>query len=156
MERGELKSPDEIVKYVLAGKAIFTLQNERTGNRITYKVSKKKIDIQEVLLGTERYEDLWFVSFLNGADNWMNYRYLGLINSNHEFKTTAKSPKEGMALNAFKWFWRMRGVFGASGIENVHFYHEGRCGRCGRRLTVPESIKSGYGPECINKVGGMK
>src|SRR5262249_13335004 len=26
--------------------------------------------------------------------------------------------------------------------------HEGRCGRCGRRLTVPESIESGYGPEC--------
>jgi len=152
MERGELKRSDEIVKYVLAGKAIFTLQNERTGNRITYKVSKKKDNPYM----NQKEEDLWFVSFLNGADNWMNYRYLGLINSNHEFKTTAKSPRDGMALNAFKWFWRMKGVFGADGIENVHFYHEGRCGRCGRRLTVPESIKSGYGPECINKVGGMK
>jgi hypothetical protein len=31
-------------------------------------------------------------------------------------------------------------------------HHEGRCGRCGRTLTVPESIESGFGPECINYV----
>jgi hypothetical protein len=33
------------------------------------------------------------------------------------------------------------------------FRHEGRCGRCGRTLTVPESIDSGFGPECINLAG---
>jgi len=31
-------------------------------------------------------------------------------------------------------------------------FHEGACGRCGRTLTVPESIASGFGPECIRYV----
>jgi hypothetical protein len=39
--------------------------------------------------------------------------------------------------------------------DGVVIWHEGRCGRCGRRLTVPESIESGYGPECIGKIGGV-
>lgn len=30
-------------------------------------------------------------------------------------------------------------------------HHEGRCGKCGRRLTVPESIETGLGPECSGK-----
>jgi hypothetical protein len=32
-------------------------------------------------------------------------------------------------------------------------WHEGRCGRCGRKLTVPESIESGFGPECASILG---
>jgi len=27
-----------------------------------------------------------------------------------------------------------------------------RCGRCGRVLTVPESVESGFGPECIGRL----
>ena len=37
-------------------------------------------------------------------------------------------------------------------ITKADGWHEGRCGRCGRKLTVPESIEAGYGPECINLV----
>jgi hypothetical protein len=40
---------------------------------------------------------------------------------------------------------RREGILGAT----LEFWHEGRCGRCGRRLTVPDSIASGYGPECV-------
>jgi len=36
--------------------------------------------------------------------------------------------------------------------EFVEFWHEGVCGKCGRKLTVPESIESGFGPECIKRV----
>jgi Family of unknown function (DUF6011) len=38
--------------------------------------------------------------------------------------------------------------------EGYRLHHEGRCGRCGRLLTVPESITSGYGPECVKHVTG--
>lgn len=31
--------------------------------------------------------------------------------------------------------------------------HEGRCGRCGRALTRPESIDTGLGPDCAEKMG---
>lgn len=39
-------------------------------------------------------------------------------------------------------------------LNKLLYYHEGRCGRCARRLTVPESIINGIGPECAKKVGG--
>lgn len=39
-------------------------------------------------------------------------------------------------------------------LNKLLYYHEGRCGRCARRLTVPESIINGLGPECADKVGG--
>jgi len=34
----------------------------------------------------------------------------------------------------------------------LNFFHEGKCGKCGRKLTTPESIKNGFGPTCL---GGM-
>ncbi|MGQ4872128.1 MAG: DUF6011 domain-containing protein, partial [Candidatus Thorarchaeota archaeon] len=37
-------------------------------------------------------------------------------------------------------------VYNVALPEKVRIWHEGKCGRCGRRLTVPESIESGYGP----------
>jgi len=39
-------------------------------------------------------------------------------------------------------------------LNKLLYYHEGRCGRCARRLTVPESIINGIGPECAKKFGG--
>jgi hypothetical protein len=33
--------------------------------------------------------------------------------------------------------------------ECIEIWHEGKCGKCGRQLTVPSSIETGIGPECI-------
>jgi len=33
-------------------------------------------------------------------------------------------------------------------LNQLRFYHEGRCGKCARVLTVPESIILGIGPVC--------
>jgi hypothetical protein len=38
-------------------------------------------------------------------------------------------------------------------LNGCEVYHEGRCGRCNRKLTVPESIETGLGPECASKLG---
>jgi hypothetical protein len=38
-------------------------------------------------------------------------------------------------------------------FNQVEFRHEGCCGRCGRTLTTPESIDTGFGPECSGKLG---
>ena len=125
-------------EFVKAGKALFTIENSETKGRFTFKV--KKLD----------KKDVWFVSVLNGPDNYSNYRYVGTIFGNN-FRHTAKSmSKEAPAFKAFAWF---NNKLNENNLpENVSVYHEGRCGRCGRKLTVPESIKSGYGPECINFV----
>lgn len=34
----------------------------------------------------------------------------------------------------------------------LQIFHEGRCGRCGRVLTVPESVETGFGPECAGRL----
>ena len=37
-------------------------------------------------------------------------------------------------------------------IVGFEVWHEGKCGRCGAKLTVPESVASGFGPECVKLV----
>jgi hypothetical protein len=55
--------------FIHAGKAFLTLTSVKSGVSFTYRVSKKKDDDTSPL----------FVSVLNGADNWQNYAYLGII-----------------------------------------------------------------------------
>ena len=127
-------------RFILSGKALFTVSNTETGNRFTYKVR-----------GCKDNPDLLFVSVLNGPDNWSNYMYLGII-SNGSFRLTKKSKApNGQSTKAFAWLWN-RLTQSAPLPEQLDIHHEGRCGRCGRRLTVPQSIELGFGPECINYV----
>lgn len=131
--------PDALA-FITGGKACFTLRSTKTGVRYTYKV-------------TENEKGGWFVSLLDGPDNYLNYRYLGFIGqSDRRFRTTAKStfPAASKPVRAFEWTW-VRLAAGRS-HEGVEIYHEGKCGRCGRKLTVPESIESGFGPECAGKL----
>ena len=130
-------------KFILAGNATFTVESKITGKRFTYKVNK--LDDLE--------KDLWFVGVLTGPDNNADYTYLGIIQNNRIFKRTAKSPisPDADSHKAFAWVWG-KILAGANIEKQASIYHEGRCGRCGRKLTVPESIKSGFGPECREKV----
>ena len=130
-------------EFILAGKAVFTLLSVNTGTRFTYKV--KLADKQN-----ENEPDLFFVSLLNGPDNYENYVYIGIIR-NGEFRTTAKSKvsDDAPSLKAFAWTWKRIDDI----PDTIQIWHEGKCGRCARKLTVPESIQSGFGPECITKLG---
>lgn len=48
--------------------------------------------------------------------------------------------------------WVMARLQSGNGLpETVEVWHEGRCARCARRLTVPESIILGLGPECATR-----
>ena len=126
-------------KDIIAGNSIFTVSNEETGNHFTFKV--KKVEDKE----------LYFVSVLNGPDNYSDYMYMGII-SNGYFKLTGKSKvgKEAISYKAFNWLWNTLSK-NVSIPSNVKVQHEGRCFRCGRKLTHPESIETGYGPTCLGK-----
>lgn len=133
--------------FILAGKAIFTLVSKKTGTRYTFKVKH--------MPASGQWPEKYFVAYLNGPDNWTNYVTFGQISMNGNFSLTRKAVEHGLSMNsapvaAFNWTFG----FVNAGKEpvGVEVWHAGKCGRCGRLLTVPESISSGFGPECINKV----
>jgi hypothetical protein len=130
---------DDILRFILAGNAYFTLRSAKTGTRYTFRVSKKKDG------------DVHFVSTMYGSDNTADYAYLGVI-KNGQFTLTAKSRFTNDSPQAKAFGWAFDHIMGADRIPDVlEFWHEGRCGRCARLLTVPESIANGIGPECAKR-----
>lgn len=145
-QRRELQERKRQLEFLLAGKAVFTIENTETGNRFTYKVKKKD--------NVDHWENLYFVSVLTGPDNSSDYTYIGTIFGGKEFRETKKSAASASApsFKVFKWLWSVLGNGGGGLPEKVKFWHEGRCCRCGRTLTVPESIERGVGPECASRL----
>jgi len=132
--------PKENIKdFVFGGNALFTIKNEESGNRFTYKVRKPKDDKESKVA---------FVSVLSGSDNYSNYSYLGTVWEGTSFYHGKKSKvaKDAQSAQVFKWAFPL--LKSGRLPEVVNIYHEGKCGCCGRRLTVPESIEAGIGPIC--------
>jgi hypothetical protein len=122
------------IKFMLAGNATVTFQGKVS--HFTYKL--KASDDGAVT----------FVSLLNGPDNEGGFRYLGYIRRGvYLHGKRSKIGATAPAAKAFAWTYRnlVRGIM-PNGLE---VWHSGKCGRCGRKLTVPESVASGFGPECI-------
>lgn len=128
--------------FMLAGNATLTLESSVTWKHYTYKIKKIRDD-----------GPVYYVSLLNGEDNQTSYCYIGIYDSiSNKFKITNKSKMtyNSTPVKAFMYF--IRGFNDNTFPKNLNVYHENKCGRCNRKLTTPESIKSGFGPECIKFV----
>ena len=138
--RGRIESPADMRAFVLAGNATFTLVSERTGQRFTFRV---------------RVSDdgrAHFVAVLTGPDNGGDYSYLGTIrNGRYWHGRRSRIGQDAPSARAFAWF-AARVIERGRDAPGMIFMHEGRCGRCARKLTVPESIARGLGPECAGYV----
>lgn len=132
-----------IKDFVTSGNSTFTVLNDETDVRYTFKVKKVKD------------RSMFFVSYLYGTDNESDYKYIGVIDGSNTFRLTkgSKVAIGSIVFRAFSWLWMMVST-NKEFPSNFHFYHEGRCAKCGRKLTTPESIESGFGPICRSK-GGM-
>lgn len=138
-----------------------TVHNPATGHHCTFRVktvrdTRGPTDGRKpsTLIGKR------IVSLLSGQDNDDDGSYTGFGFVNEDGTISV---------------WRMkRGVAKPSGYEESDFEKFARilqspalfagrleylaalsCRRCGRKLTVPTSVTSGYGPECIKKVLGL-
>jgi hypothetical protein len=147
-----INSKDDIRRFVQGGNAVFTIENRLTGNRFTYKVTQKKNG------------DIYWVSLLNGPDNTSDYRFFGTIfppsgveRFTHppSFKHSTKGQITESAPSARAWKWFFERLFHPTQEFPIEFefHHAGRCARCARQLTVPDSIRTGFGPECAEKMG---
>lgn len=140
----QITNTPDAQKFLLAGSATVTLVSKRTGKRYTYKIKKVKNWMPD--------KPRWFVGALTGPDNEDDYTYLGSIHLRAaQYVFTPSAQHCGApSTKAFEWAWPV--LCGDSVHEQLEVWHEGRCGRCNRKLTVPESIKNGIGPECAGKV----
>lgn len=133
--------------FILAGKAIFTVCNDK-GEHFTYKVVSKD----------DRYKQgqkVYFASLLTGPDNESSYTYMGLLNSEKLSLVPTKGSKIGSGSKSAKVFrWALQVISGRSTLPSGYdIKHAGRCCRCGRTLTEPESIEIGIGPHCAQLMG---
>jgi len=151
LDHGRIADALTARQFITAGKATVTLKSLKSGARFTYRITAAKDEN-----GDRSGDGTLFVGLLNGPNNDGDYKYLGRI-SREVFWRGRKNPRPGdisadaPSMKAFDWTWRklVQGQF----PDQLEVWHEGRCGRCGRKLTVPESIRSGFGPECIQHIG---
>lgn len=145
-------------EFVLAGKAIFTLElpaefaaKHGCKPHYTYRVNYSE--------ATAEFPEAWWVGKLTGPENIRDYSDVGKVNAFTGEVTITKLSKFTKDSMTFKLINRVLARVWAgdtAAIEAAGFklHNAGRCGRCLKTLTVPESIESGFGPECRGKVAG--
>jgi len=133
------------LQFVLAGRALFTVLNTKTGNRYTYQVQQP--DEQR-----DPAHPVAFVKVLTGSDNVNDYSMIGMLFDRSNYRHWKRSYIQENAPSevAFKWFFER--LLQGNLPECIQVLHHGKCCRCGRVLTVPESIEAGIGPECATKL----
>lgn len=142
-------------EFVVAGKATFTMEipdayaaQHGLKRHYTFKTRFKA--------GNDQFADAFFVSLMTGQDNESSFSYLGMLNpETGVVRTTAKSCVGGDDLvvrllnRALALVWAGDTTPLTSAGFNV--CHAGKCGRCNRKLTNPESLATGIGPECAGR-----
>lgn len=128
-----LATAEKALAFIRGGNATITIVGKTA--RYTYRIRKAKDG------------DLFFVSLLTGSDNETAYSYIGCLTDVRGFWTTAKTQNPASApVYGFGWVMqRLRANIMPTGME---IWHEGKCCKCNRKLTDPESIERGIGPEC--------
>lgn len=141
--------PGAVSTAIHAGNATLTVQSALTGKHFTFRVKAKSAKNQPKAKKAET-GPLYFVRVL-GSDQ--QYHYIGCFKKGWtSLKSTSKGPAPSR--QAFDWVLRRLARHGAEDPfeGQAVFFTSGRCCRCGRELTEPESIQTGLGPICREKV----
>lgn len=145
------------IPFLFAGKAIFTVDNG-AGTHFTYKVRAWTPEGET--------HPVYLTYLLTGPDRSRDWSYLGTLRNRAglavTFRLSPKSKVSAGALSVKVFEWAMSVVDGR--YQTTHptkpippqysIRHIGVCGRCGRPLTHPESLTTGFGPDCWEIVTG--
>ena len=135
--------------FVLAGRASFVLANP-SGESVTVKISqsREKRDDQ----GKVRPGKHW-VSLRHNNAPW---EWVGALNVDSgtikpKYVPSGCTRPDPRMMKIATWaldcVWK-----GLTMPSGYRLEHTGRCGRCGKMLRDAQSIKSGFGPECIKYI----
>ena len=140
----KLKTIELVRDFIFAGKSTFTLRNANSGNRFTYEVRAPRKQ--------NTNKPVFFVKVMTGSDNEKSYSFAGTLFGKYKYQHSPKSPLT-ITTNSLQFFQAFLRFVETGVLPNgVEFWHEGRCGHCGKKLTVPESIRTGFGPLCAPKM----
>ena len=109
--------------------------------------------VERAMADAEQKPPRYFVSLLSGPDNESDFVYLGMVSDN-VFRLTRKSRMTSDSLPVRAFTWAFTKLVQRTMPPQLEVWHEGRCGRCNRKLTVPESVAAGIGPECAGRMEG--
>lgn len=122
---------------------VYTIQNVTTGEHRTFQI-RTQPDHVKFAPGQR------IIQLLVGPDNTSNYKGFGFVND--ETIVVWKKFRGGQRKSDYEWYAEMIWDLATKGSvgrwSNYRLLIEGRCIRCNRRLTHPDSIDSGIGPEC--------
>jgi len=131
--------------FVLLGKVTLTIELP-SGNHYTYAINGKE--------GDSQYPPAWFVSLLTGSNNERDYSYIGMLEPKTGNVRLTRASKFNEDTLPVKLLVRTLARIWSDELDvirqhgyNVH--HSGKCGICGKKLTTPESIERGIGPDCF-------
>lgn len=140
--------------FLLGGNAVFTIECSRDfvedhpdcRSHYTFKIVHKE--------AKNGWPESDMVFLLTGPDNQSDYTYAGKLDG-IRLKITQKScvgehswPKLILERVLVCALTNQLDKIEAAGWRLMH---EGRCCVCGRRLTRPDSIEAGIGPECAER-----
>lgn len=124
---------NQLREFVFAGNSLFTVANEDSGNHVTFKVKKHK------------EKELWFVS----TRDIHSFEFIGTCFKDKKYFHSNKSTLTFDDRKVQVFVWLLDKFFNnQEKYPMVKVFHHGRCGACNKKLTTPQSIKSGIGPVC--------
>lgn len=136
MKEHKITDSKQALRFIFAGKSVVTFINTQTGNRFTYKIKIAKDS------------NLFFVNVLTSPDN---YSYIGTcIEGNYKHGRKSQISQAAQSVKVFNYI--LNKLITDTLPDFIEVWHEGFCGKCGKRLTVPSSILTGIGPDCIKKL----
>lgn len=137
-------NPASLPVLALAGRAVITFRNIKTGSHVTIKIKQARAK-HDRKIKLNHYHVA--ISLL--GDNDQGMRYAGMMFPKENFRiwiARQVSPNEQLA-QVFRWL--VKAIQNPESLRGkVHLFHEGRCCKCGQTLTHPESIYTGIGPVC--------
>jgi hypothetical protein len=147
--RGTLSTCAAVLLFIQAGNATLTIVSRKSSARYTFKFVRPRPKPGE-------RRPTW-VRWLTGPDNETDYNFLGTLWEGpnglaYVHSRKSKMPEDATCVKVLTWLVKCLNTGNDTKLAQSEIWHEGRCGRCGRKLTVPSSIASGFGPECINHV----
>jgi len=141
-------NPLRLRELFFAGNSTLTFQNTASGTHMTVKVKQAR-DRQD----RKKKLPIFFVNVSLLGDQTTGFIFGGtFFTDTMTLKLSKHAPSNSQLGRVMAWLFHSVQNPTVLREKRVSLLHEGRCCRCALPLTHPESINSGFGPDCLEMV----